>query len=86
MEAFITDIINAWDPMRLAPGRLAPDDEYSSEIKKICQFIQTTEGVNETALAQAIENTFTRAFSDCYKAGEERRIAGEIVDHLIQSS
>ncbi|WP_347253721.1 DUF1871 family protein [Leminorella grimontii] len=86
MKEFVTAIINAWDPMRLAPGRLAPDDEYSSEIKKICQFIQTTEGVDEAALTQAIENTFTHAFSDCYRAGGERRIAHEIMFHLIQSS
>ncbi|POP43984.1 DUF1871 domain-containing protein [Superficieibacter electus] len=82
MRSFITTLINAWDPMTLQPGRLAPEDEYDLEIKKIMRFLQTAEKLDETTLSDAISHIFHRSFSGCYASREERRIAREILRHL----
>lgn len=82
MRAFITDLINAWDPLTLKPGRLAPDDEYDIEIKKIMRFLKTAESIDETTLSAAINQIFNKSFSGCYTSREALRIAREILRHM----
>ena len=56
----IKTIINNWDPVNLFPH--APDDEYSSEINKICSFIEDNKDHALDKLGQEILKIFIDSF------------------------
>ncbi|MBP1048414.1 DUF1871 family protein [Enterococcus sp. BWM-S5] len=73
----IEEIINGWDPMNLLP--LAPDDEYSFEIKKIIDVLEKQPDINESELDAAISQIFNQAFDVSYFHAEDEHIAKQIL-------
>ena len=52
----IKEIIDNWDPYDLLD--FAPDDEYSSEIREIAEYLNKNKSVNEESFKKFIENLF----------------------------
>ncbi len=58
-------VVNEWDPIGFFP--MAPKDEYISEIKKICEYLNVSRDVTEEKLAKKINEIFLMSFgSDVY--------------------
>lgn len=53
----VKTIINVWDPVELLATH-CPDDEYHSEIRAICRYIEETDPLNEIELGTQIYQTF----------------------------
>jgi hypothetical protein len=54
----VKSIINNWDPVKLLAIH-CPDDEYHSEIRAICRYIEEADSLNEIELGTYIYQTFT---------------------------
>ncbi len=79
----IERIINEWDPVGLFP--MAPMDEYESEIKRIFDYIDSTETVRIDCLSEKIKTVFEKAFGDdvFFKDIEEcKKVANKIVEEI----
>ncbi len=62
----VTSIINEWDPIGFFP--MAPQDEYSNEIKKIYDLVFNEQELQVYSLAQAINKIFVETFGrDVYE-------------------
>ncbi|MCT4564483.1 MAG: YugE family protein [Maledivibacter sp.] len=74
----IKKIIDQWDPMELL--HMAPNDEYSVEIKRIKAYIDRMETNNVEALAREIQKIFKFCFSTTFKIEECLEIGKEIME------
>lgn len=53
----VKSIINNWNPVELLAIH-CPDDEYHSEIRAICRYIEEADSLNEIELGTQIYQTF----------------------------
>jgi len=77
----VTKHINQWDPEYLLELG-APDDEYEYEIKQIVKAV--LESKDEIEVAEAIQDTFRRAFDREYDYEECHTIAAKIWKELYE--
>ena len=56
MNKKIKEIIDAWDPYDLMD--IAPEDEYSIEVKKIEKYIKSHKEINLESIKELIETIF----------------------------
>jgi hypothetical protein len=86
MENKIKTIINQWDPMNLFPH--APSDEYSSEIREVCNFLENSRDYISYDLGQKILAIFQSAFGkDLFpkSLAQCNEIAVEIIHEIIEN-
>ncbi|MBD5509010.1 MAG: DUF1871 family protein [Lachnospiraceae bacterium] len=62
MLKLIAEIINEWDPIGFFP--MAPEDEYSIEIKRIYEQVSLTQNLQIPILAEMINRIFVEAFGE----------------------
>lgn len=58
----VEKIINEWDPIDLFP--MAPEDEYSQEIRKIMNVLKRKERLSVENLANTLKTIFIESFGD----------------------
>ncbi|EOH96596.1 hypothetical protein UAY_02964 [Enterococcus moraviensis ATCC BAA-383] len=58
----VEKIINEWDPIDLFP--MAPEDEYSQEIRKIMNVLKRKERLSVENLASTLKTIFIESFGD----------------------
>lgn len=59
-KATVSRLINAWDPIGLAPGIEAPDDEYDYEAIRVLAAVYKVQNMEN--LAREIQTIFNGAF------------------------
>lgn len=58
----VEKIINEWDPIDLFP--MAPEDEYSQEVRKIMNVLKRKERLSVENLANTLKTIFIESFGD----------------------
>lgn len=58
----VEKIINEWDPIDLFP--MAPEDEYSQEIKQVVNVLKKKERLSAENLANTLKLIFVESFGD----------------------
>lgn len=58
----VEKIINEWDPIDLFP--MAPEDEYSQEIKQVVNVLKKKERLSAENLANTLKLIFVESFDD----------------------
>lgn len=76
----IEKVINEWNPIGLLPH--APEDEYSSEIKRIMKVLEQQPDISEQELDKAINTIFNTAFGISNSQAEKKLIARQIIQSL----
>lgn len=86
----VKEIINDWDPVELLAIHF-PDDEYHSELRVICTYIEATKELQEVGLGTCIYSTFKdflgqefqKTLDECMEIS--KKIIKSIKDNKIES-